>query len=301
MLGMTDSSSPDDETGQDLVPAAPTPAPTHLGPAGAAELPDTPSPEPPVPSPQADAHGFDPAAYDWVPVLRKPRKDGFTPERQLKFIRALADTGCVEMAAHEVGMSPKSCYRLRNSPEGVQFAAAWDAALPYAARHLLDIAFDRAIHGSDEPVFDKEGRRVGRRMRQNDRLLMFLLRGFMPERFRYAHRDLRQADEPPPPPELPLDEALAQLLPVEPPEPHKLMAPDDLEVAIQVADIMDGELPTYHRGRGDAEISWQPPPDPEFERLLENAKREADGVPPLGEEAEWNGEYWTDGDDPSLA
>lgn len=292
---MHDSSSPDDETGQDLVPAAPPPAPRHHDPAGAAAVPDDDADDPPL-----DAHGFDPAAYDWVPVLRKRRKDGFTPERQLNFIRALADTGCVEQAAHEVGMSPKSCYRLRNSPEGTQFAAAWDAALPYAARHLLDVAFDRAIHGSDEPVFDKEGRRVGRRMRQNDRLLMFLLRGFMPERFRYAHRDLRTENEPPPPVELPLEQALQQLLPVQPPEPHKLMAPDELEVAIECADILDGALPHWHRGRGDAEPCQATPPDPEFERLLENAKREGAGLPPLGEDARWTGAYWTD-DDASLA
>jgi hypothetical protein len=135
---------------------------------------------------------------------------------------------------------------------------------------------------------------------------MFLLRGFMPERFRYAHRDLRQADEPPPPPELPLDQALAQLLPVAPPEPHKLMAPDDLEVAIQCADILDGTLPHWHRGRGDAEPPEAAPLGPEFERQLENAKREANGEPPLGDDATWNGDYWTDGeegddDDPSLA
>ena len=297
---MTNSSSPDDETGQDLVPAAPAPASLHHGPAGAAALLDEPDEPDEADEPAFDAHGFDPGAYQWVPVLRKPRKDGFTPQRQLDFIRALADTGCVEMAARAVGMSPKSCYRLRNSPEGVQFATAWEAALPYAARHLLDVAFDRAIHGSDEPVFDKEGRRVGRRMRQNDRLLMFLLRGFMPERFRYAHRDLRQADEPPPPQEPSLDEVLAQLLPVAPAEPHKLMAPDDLEVAIEVADILDGTLPHWHRGRGDAEMPHEPPPDPEFERLLENAKREGAGRPPLGEDAIWNGEYWAD-DDASLA
>jgi hypothetical protein len=287
---MTDSSSPDDETGQDLVPAAPPPVPLTHDPAGAAAVPDDPD------EPDLDAHGFDPAAYDWVPVLRKPRRDGFTPQRQLDFIRALADTGCVEMAAHEVGMSPKSCYRLRNSPEGAQFAAAWDAALPYAARRLLDVAFDRAIHGSDEPVFDRDGNRVGRRMRQNDRLLMFLLRGFMPERFRYAHRDLRQADEPPPPVELPLEQALQHLLPVQPPEPHKLMAPDELEMRIQCADILDGALPHWHRGKGDAEPYEAPPPDLEFERLLENAKREGAAQPPLGDDAVWNGEYWTDGE-----
>lgn len=259
---MTDSSAPDDETGQDLVPAAPPPAPIQHDPAGAAALPEEDPDEP-----ELDARGYDPAAYRWVPVLRKPRRDGWTPQRQVDFIRALADTGIVEQAAREVGMSVGSCYRLRNAPEGTAFAAAWETALVHAARRLVDVAFERAVNGSDEPVFDKDGRRVGRRMRQNDRLLMFLLRGFMPDRFRYAHRDLRTADEPPPPPELPLDEAVARLVPVEPPAPHLLLPPEDLEDALDIADMLDGELPHWHRGRGDEE------PDltsisPELERML---------------------------------
>ena len=264
---MTDSSSPDDETGQDLVPAVPPPAPIHHDPAGAAALPEGDPDEP-----ELDAHGYDPAAYRWVPVLRKPRRDGWTPQRQLDFIRTLADTGIVEQAAAAVGMSVASCYRLRNAPEGAAFAAAWDSALAYAARRLVDVAFERAINGTEEPVFDKDGRRVGRRMRQNDRLLMFLLRGYMPERFRYAHRDLRTADEPPPPPELPLDEAMARLAPVEPPDPHLLLPPDDLEDALDIAEVMDGELPHWHRGRGDAEpdaaAASAPPPNPALERML---------------------------------
>lgn len=256
---MRDSIDPDDETGKDLVPA---PEPGESG-------PDDAEPE----APDLDAHGYDPAAYRWVPVLRKPRRDGWTPQRQVDFIRALADTGIVEQAAREVGMSIGSCYRLRNAPEGTAFAAAWETALLHAARRLADVAFERAINGSDEPVFDKDGQRVGRRMRQNDRLLMFLLRGYMPERFRYAHRDLRTADEPPPPPPaLPLDEAMARLAPVEPPAPHLLLSPDDLEDALDIADIMDGELPHYHRGRGDAEpdaaSAYAPPVNPELEKML---------------------------------
>lgn len=120
-----------------------------------------------APSTELDAHGFDPADYKWVPVLRRPRADGWTPQRQVEFIAALADSGCVEEAARQVAMTPRSCYRLRRSPGAENFAATWDAALAQAARKLVDLAFDRAIHGSDEPVFDKQGRRVGRRMRHN--------------------------------------------------------------------------------------------------------------------------------------
>jgi hypothetical protein len=254
----------------------PAPAPVYpLVPQQPQLAPEPAASPPPDDADEEEDPGFDPSAYRWVPVLRKPRKDGWTPQRQVEFIATLADTGCVEVAAREVGMSVTSCYRLRRAPGAAAFAQAWDIALHHAAKRLLDIAFERAINGSDEPVFDKEGRRVGRRMRQNDRLLMFLLRAFMPERFRHAHRDGRAAAEPLPPPPEPLDEALDRLAPPPPPEPHRLMPPEELETALQCADLGNGELPHWHRGRGDAEpVSPEPSFGEEFERLLAEAKGE---------------------------
>ncbi len=63
------------------------------------------------------------------PVLRRPRKDGWTQARQIDVIAALADCGVVEEAASKVGMSVTSCYRLRRAPGAGNFAAAWDAAI----------------------------------------------------------------------------------------------------------------------------------------------------------------------------
>ena len=136
-----------------------------------------------------DAHGHDPADYDWVPVLRKPRADGWSPQRQQAFIGALADSGSVMTAARQVGMSASTAYRLRRSPDGAAFAAAWDVAMQQAAHALVDAAFERAINGSDEPVFDRDGNRVGRRFRQSDGLMMFLLRKHFPERYGDIGRD----------------------------------------------------------------------------------------------------------------
>jgi hypothetical protein len=245
-----------------------------------------PEPAPPPAADEADEDqsddepSFDPAAYKWVPVLRKPRKDGWTPQRQVEFIATLGDTGCVEMAAQAVGMSVMSCYRLRRAPEAAAFAQAWDIALHHAAKRLLDIAFERAVNGSDEPVFDRKGHAVGRRMRQNDRLLMFLLRAFMPDRFRHAHRDGRAPAEPLPLAPEPLDQALDRIAPPPPPEPHRLMPPEELETALECADILDGELPHWHRGRGDTEKTCPDSPfGEEFERRLEEAKA---GDPPRG-------------------
>ena len=161
------------------------------------------------------------------------------------------------------------------APGGEAFAAAWDAALQQGALKLADIAFDRAIHGSDEPVFDRDGNRVGRRMRQNDRLPMFLLRAHLPERYRHAHRDVRLPDEPPAPPVEPLAHAIARLEPVTPPDPHLLLAPEELDVEVQVADIADGKLPHWHDPEPRDYGTVEAPLGDAFERALEAAKQAA--------------------------
>ena len=153
-------------------------------------------------------------------------------------------------------MSVQSAYRLRRAPGAEGFAAAWDAAIAQASRKLVDLAFDRAIHGSDEPVFDREGHRVGRRMRQNDRLLMFLLRAYMPERFRHAHKSERRAEEGSPPAPPPVADALLTLEPVQPPDPHLLMSPEELATELEVAHLMDGELPHWYRAKSSSG-SWR--------------------------------------------
>lgn len=100
---------------------------------------------------------LDPADYDWHPVARRKREDGWTHTRQRKFIEILADTGSVREAAKLVHMSQQSCYRLRRSPGAEAFARAWDAAIEEASKRLVDVAFERAVMGVADPVFDKDG------------------------------------------------------------------------------------------------------------------------------------------------
>jgi hypothetical protein len=63
------------------------------------------------------------------PKPPKIRRDGWTAERQLRFLGALAATRSVTKAARVAGMSRESAYRLRKRKEGGLFAAAWDRAL----------------------------------------------------------------------------------------------------------------------------------------------------------------------------
>jgi len=254
-----------------------------------------------APSTALDAHGRSADDYDWLPVRRQPRGDGWSADRQRSFIEALADGGSVTEAARQVGMSASGAYRLRRSPGGEAFAQAWDAAIHQAALHLVDVAFDRAIHGSDEPVFDREGRRIGRRLRQNDRLLMFLLRAHLPERYAPANRDTRPASAPPPT-VTPVAAALTALTPPAPDQPEALMAPDALARALDLADRHPGTIPPRWRDRdGPADVPDDAADEPlgaAFEAALDDAKREADAPPPPPD-LDWDDELADDviGDD----
>jgi hypothetical protein len=119
----------------------------------------------------------------FTPVPRQYRRhDGWTPERQRGFIEALADTGSVETAARAVDMSTEGAYQLRRQPGAGEFRAAWEAALALGIQRIEDVAMDRALNGTEEPVYSY-GKLVGTRIKHNDRLLMFMLRNRAPERF----------------------------------------------------------------------------------------------------------------------
>jgi hypothetical protein len=120
-------------------------------------------------------------AFTPVPRLCE-RHDGWTPERQQGFIEALADYGSVRAAANSVGLAPEGAYRLRRQPGAEEFAAAWEAALDHGIRRIEDVAMERALNGVEVPVYSY-GKLVGTRVVYNDRLLMFMLRNRLPERF----------------------------------------------------------------------------------------------------------------------
>jgi hypothetical protein len=63
------------------------------------------------------------------PVPLKARHDGWTEERQRRFIDVLAATKSLTKACAAVGMSHTSAYALRDRPDALQFRLAWRAAL----------------------------------------------------------------------------------------------------------------------------------------------------------------------------
>lgn len=130
------------------------------------------------------------AAHEFVPASPRERRDGWTPEKQVAFIDALGECGCVTEACERVGLSPSTAYRLRRRVDAYSFRAAWDAALDYAIRRLSDAAFSRALHGVARPVWF-QGEQIGERRYYDERLTMFLLRYRDPDTYG-AWRDRRE-------------------------------------------------------------------------------------------------------------
>jgi hypothetical protein len=63
------------------------------------------------------------------PASTKIRKDGWTAERQLRFLDSLASTHSATKAARVAGMSREGAYRFLNRDPGSLFAALWNLAL----------------------------------------------------------------------------------------------------------------------------------------------------------------------------
>lgn len=111
----------------------------------------------------------------FTPVALRARRDGWTADKQIAFVEALAETACVHEACRRVGMSDVSAYALRRRDDAQAFRDAWDAALDYALHRLEQAAIGRALNGVARPVFYK-GEQVGEWREYDERLTMFLLR-----------------------------------------------------------------------------------------------------------------------------
>ena len=90
---------------------------------------------------------------DYRPVKLAKRSNGWTAERQRKFLTVLAETGCISEACTQAGVSSRSAYRLRQRTDAQSFARAWDQALRLATVRLTTIAFERAVRGTTREIW----------------------------------------------------------------------------------------------------------------------------------------------------
>lgn len=114
----------------------------------------------------------------FTPVPCRARRDGWTPERQARFLHNLAENGTVVAAARAVGMTARSAHLLRaGAGEDSDFARAWDAAVERSCDDALALLTGRAIEGVLVPVI-RRGRQVAEYRRFDDRLAVAVLRAY---------------------------------------------------------------------------------------------------------------------------
>ena len=111
-----------------------------------------------------------------------PEKRGKPPRGwQSRFTASLAETGHVTASCRAAKVSRRTVYRERD--RSAEFRAAWDEAFEDGIDALEMEARRRAVQGTEKPVF-YQGAKVGTTREYSDTLLIFLLKGARPEKYR---------------------------------------------------------------------------------------------------------------------
>lgn len=136
----------------------------------------TPSPRsaPSSAAPAEDSASSQPrrAADPALPYV--PPEDRWTKPKMAEFLRMLGATQCVASSARAVGMSRQSAYKLRNRLKGEPFDIAWEAAFQHGYDALHQSALERALHGTEVPVYHN-GEQIGTRRHFDERLTIWFL------------------------------------------------------------------------------------------------------------------------------
>ncbi|HSX55711.1 MAG TPA: hypothetical protein VLG14_10465 [Sphingomonas sp.] len=118
--------------------------------------------------PEAD-FTFDHAAFHELEpgVPDAARYNGWTAEKQKRFLTALSLGHPINRACAIVDMSRQSAYALRNAARGAAFRLAWDAALLRSRDVLADELMERAFNGVRDTLTHDDGRVTTRHRHDN--------------------------------------------------------------------------------------------------------------------------------------
>ena len=97
------------------------------------------------------------------------------------FLEQLGELGNVTRSAQLAGIDPTTAYEHRKTDP--QFALGWRRALKRAGDVLEAEAWRRGVQGVSKPVY-QSGKKVGAVQEYSDTLLIFLLKGVRPNKFR---------------------------------------------------------------------------------------------------------------------
>ncbi|TMJ16084.1 MAG: hypothetical protein E6G94_05245 [Alphaproteobacteria bacterium] len=120
------------------------------------------------------------------------RRDGFTPEKRRKAVKALAKYGTVVDAARAVGVSDTTFYRhLNKDPDFLRMCLL---AREQAAKPIETLAWERATIGAEEVVI-RDGKIVQVKRKPSDAMLRMLLMASNPKKHGRMAAERRKAIE----------------------------------------------------------------------------------------------------------
>jgi hypothetical protein len=126
---------------------------------------------------KANKNGVAPQAGD-----NNKRTSRVQPKKEMEFLAVLRETGGnVSRACAAIHLTRTRVYEWRAADP--LFAIAWDEAVEFGTDDLEEEARRRALEGVDEPVF-YQGEECGVIRKYSDTLLIFLLKGRRPDRYR---------------------------------------------------------------------------------------------------------------------
>jgi hypothetical protein len=112
-----------------------------------------------------------------------------TVQRKKDFLDAFRTSGNVVKACEQTTISRQSVYMWRDKDSN--FRAAFERAQIESIEHLEKEAHRRAVDGWEEPVFRESGM-IGTVRKYSDTLLIFLLKGAAPEKYK-DRQDIRHS------------------------------------------------------------------------------------------------------------
>ena len=95
------------------------------------------------------------------------RSDGWTAEKQKRFLEAIADGAAAKQACRTVVMSEASAYAFRRRAAGQAFALGWAAANLVARDRVAEQLFARALDGQEVTITREDGSVVVRHYHDN--------------------------------------------------------------------------------------------------------------------------------------
>jgi hypothetical protein len=108
-----------------------------------------------------------------------------TKVNQKAFLAALCETGNITRAAEAAGVARRQHYNWLDNDS--TYLKRFEECIDQAADNLEAEARRRAVEGVAEPVFYK-GKPIGAVRKYSDTLLIFLLKGARPDKYRERHQ-----------------------------------------------------------------------------------------------------------------